>query len=58
MIAVLIEVLLPIAVVAAAGFALRRALPLDLVTLNRLMIYGLVSGANLCRAGTSRLKWA
>lgn len=41
MIAVLIEVLLPIAVVAAAGFALRRALPLDLVTLNRLMIYGL-----------------
>lgn len=41
MIAVLIEVLLPIAVVAATGFALRRALPLDLVTLNRLMIYGL-----------------
>lgn len=41
MLAVLIEVLLPISVVAAAGFALRRALPLDLVTLNRLMIYGL-----------------
>ncbi|MGB9737392.1 MAG: transporter [Chloroflexus aggregans] len=41
MLAVLIEVLLPIAVVAAAGFALRRALPLDLLTLNRLMIYGL-----------------
>ncbi|MBO9348359.1 MAG: AEC family transporter [Chloroflexus sp.] len=41
MIAVLIEVLLPIAVVASAGFALRRAFPLDLMTLNRLMIYGL-----------------
>ncbi|MEF3274034.1 MAG: AEC family transporter [Chloroflexus sp.] len=41
MITVLIEVLLPIAVVATAGFALRRALPLDLVTLNRVMIYGL-----------------
>ncbi len=41
MIAVLVEVLLPIAVVATAGFALRRSLPLDLITLNRLMIYGL-----------------
>ncbi len=41
MITVLIEVLLPIAVVASAGFALRRAFPLDLMTLNRLMIYGL-----------------
>ncbi len=41
MIAVLIEVLLPIAVVASAGFALRRVFPLDLMTLNRLMIYGL-----------------
>ncbi len=41
MLAVLIEVLLPISVVVAVGFALRRALPLDLVTLNRLMIYGL-----------------
>jgi len=41
MVTVLIEVLLPIAVVASAGFALRRAFPLDLMTLNRLMIYGL-----------------
>lgn len=41
MIAVLIDVLLPIAIVASAGFALRRTLPLDLITLNRLMIYGL-----------------
>ncbi|WP_298817831.1 AEC family transporter [Chloroflexus sp.] len=41
MITILIDVLLPIAVVATAGFALRRTLPLDLVTLNRLMIYGL-----------------
>jgi len=41
MVTVLIEVLLPIAMVASAGFALRRAFPLDLMTLNRLMIYGL-----------------
>ncbi|MCU0490101.1 MAG: AEC family transporter [Chloroflexaceae bacterium] len=40
MISVLIEVLLPIAVVAAVGYALRRKLVLDLATLNRVMIYG------------------
>lgn len=41
MLEVLLEVLLPIAVVAAVGFALRRALPLDQGTLNRIVIYGL-----------------
>lgn len=35
------EVLLPIAVVVATGYALRRSLPLDLRTLNRISIYGL-----------------
>ncbi len=35
------EVLFPIAVVAAIGFALRFAFPLDLRTLNRISIYGL-----------------
>lgn len=41
MLEVLLEVLLPIAVVAAVGFALRRAMPLDQATLNRVVIYGL-----------------
>jgi predicted permease len=39
-IGVLFDVLLPIALVAAVGFVLRRALPLDLATLNRVVIYG------------------
>jgi predicted permease len=39
--AVLINVLLPIAVVVAVGYALRRVFPIDQVSLNRVMIYGL-----------------
>jgi predicted permease len=39
--AVLINVLLPIAVVVAVGYALRRIFPIDQVSLNRVMIYGL-----------------
>jgi predicted permease len=38
---VLIDVLLPIAVVVSVGFALRRTFPLDQISLNRVMIYGL-----------------
>lgn len=41
MIAVLLEVLLPIALVAGVGYGLRRAMPLDQATLNRTVIYGL-----------------
>jgi malate permease and related proteins len=41
MITILLEVLLPIAVVATVGYLLRRNLALDLGTLNRVMIYGL-----------------
>jgi predicted permease len=37
----LLNVLLPIAVVVAIGYALRRAMPLDQGSLNRVMIYGL-----------------
>jgi predicted permease len=40
-VSVLINVLLPIAVVVAVGYALRRAFPLDQISLNRVMIYGL-----------------
>ena len=39
MLGVLVDVLLPIAVVALAGIVLRRALALDLTTLNRVMFY-------------------
>lgn len=38
---VLINVLLPIAVVVGIGYALRRVFPLDQGSLNRVMIYGL-----------------
>jgi predicted permease len=41
MLNVLLEVLLPIVLVAGIGFGLRRALPLDQATLNRTVIYGL-----------------
>jgi malate permease and related proteins len=41
MLGVLVEVLLPIAVVALAGIFLRRAFTLDLTTLNRVMFYAL-----------------
>lgn len=40
MFAVLIDVLLPIAVVVLVGFVIRRLLPLDVATLNRMAIYG------------------
>jgi len=38
---ILLEVLLPVALVAGAGLALRRRMTLDQVTLNRVVIYGL-----------------
>ncbi len=41
MVAILLDVLLPIAVVVAIGFALRRTFPIDQSSLNRVMIYGL-----------------
>ncbi|MCS6881467.1 MAG: AEC family transporter [Oscillochloridaceae bacterium] len=41
MIRVLLEVLLPVALVAAAGMVLRRRMALDQATLNRVVIYGL-----------------
>lgn len=41
MVSVLLNVLLPIAVVVAIGYALRRAFPIDQASLNRVMIYGL-----------------
>ena len=41
MLSILLDVLLPIAVVAAVGYLLRKNLKLDLGTLNRVMIYGL-----------------
>lgn len=41
MLNVLLEVLLPIVLVAGIGFGLRRAMPLDQATLNRTVIYGL-----------------
>lgn len=41
MLSVLLEVLLPVALVAAAGFVLRRRFPLDQVTLNRVVIFGM-----------------
>lgn len=41
MLRVLMEVLLPVALVAAVGYALRRRLPLDQATLNRVVIYGM-----------------
>jgi predicted permease len=37
--AAFVEVLLPVLVVASAGYALRRAFPLDVRTLNRLSLY-------------------
>jgi len=60
---VLLEVLLPIAVVAAVGVGLRRALPLDQATLNRVVIYGLspaliftsLVGADLSGDGALRM---
>lgn len=56
MLEVLLEVLLPIAAVAAVGFGLRRAMPLDQATLNRVVIYGLSPAlifASLVRADLS-----
>lgn len=41
MLSVLLNVLLPIAVVVAVGYTLRRVFPLDQASLNRVMIYGL-----------------
>jgi malate permease and related proteins len=41
MITILLEVLLPIAVVASVGYLLRKNLVLDIGTFNRVMIYGL-----------------
>ncbi|NNJ10399.1 transporter [Chloroflexales bacterium ZM16-3] len=41
MVSVLLNVLLPIAVVVAIGYTLRRVFPLDQGSLNRVMIYGL-----------------
>lgn len=41
MLSVLLEVLLPVALVAGAGYLLRRRFPLDQVTLNRVVIYGM-----------------
>ncbi|HMQ33074.1 MAG TPA: AEC family transporter [Chloroflexaceae bacterium] len=41
MLSVLLEVLLPVALVAAAGFALGRRFPLDQLTLNRVVIFGM-----------------
>lgn len=41
MLAVMADVLLPIVVVVAAGYLLRRRMPLDLATVNRLAMYGL-----------------
>lgn len=41
-ISILVDVLLPIAVVVAVGYGLRRTMVLDQVTLNRIMIYGLM----------------
>jgi predicted permease len=38
---VLMEVLLPVALVAAVGYALRTRMPLDQTTLNRVVIYGM-----------------
>lgn len=63
MIAVLLEVLLPIALVAGVGFGLRRAMPLDQRTLNRVVIYGLSPAlifaslvrSDLSGAGTLRM---
>lgn len=39
LLAAFIEVLFPVAVVVAAGFALRRAFPIDLQSLNRVSLY-------------------
>lgn len=41
MVRVLLEVLLPVALAATAGIALRRRMDLDQATLNRVVIYGL-----------------
>lgn len=41
MIRVLLEVLLPVALVALTGLVLRRRMPLDQTTLNRVVIYGM-----------------
>ncbi|WP_129675727.1 AEC family transporter [Candidatus Chloroploca sp. Khr17] len=41
MVRVLFEVLLPVALVAIVGMLLRRQMPLDQVTLNRVVIYGM-----------------
>lgn len=41
MLSVLLEVLLPVALVAAIGILLRRRFPLDQVTLNRVVIFGM-----------------
>lgn len=41
MLSVLLEVLLPVALVAGAGYVLRRRFPLDQVTLNRVVIFGM-----------------
>jgi hypothetical protein len=38
---VLMELLLPVALVASVGYALRLRMPLDQVTLNRVVIYGM-----------------
>lgn len=56
MLNVLLEVLLPIVLVAGVGFGLRRAMPLDQATLNRTVIYGLNPAlifASLVRADLS-----
>lgn len=41
MLSVMLEVLLPVALVAAVGFMLGRRMPLDQATINRVVIYGM-----------------
>lgn len=63
MLRVLMEVLLPVALVAAVGYALRMRLPLDQTTLNRVVIYGMspalifssLATADLSGGGTLRM---
>lgn len=63
MLRVLMEVLLPVALVAAVGYALRLRLPLDQTTLNRVVIYGMspalifssLATADLSGGGTLRM---
>ncbi len=63
MLSVLLEVLLPVALVAAAGFVLARRFPIEQLTLNRVVIFGMSPAliftslvrADLAGAGAMRM---